>query len=91
MAVPVAPGIAFNVITLKPGGRHKFPAQQSLRLCSLATGKLSVRMEQESGDVGFQIGPNGMFKVYPGTVASVRNRLYIDAVLHISTVDSSNA
>lgn len=89
-AVPVAPGIAFNVITLKPGGVHKFPAQQSLRLCSLAAGKLSVKLEQESGGVGFQMGPNGMFKVYPGTAASVRNRLYVDAVLHVSTIESEN-
>lgn len=86
-AVPIMGGVGFNVINLKPGGSHKFPAQQSLRLCSLATGKLSVKVEQEGGDAGFQIGPNGMFRVLPGAAASVRNRVYIDAVLHVTTVE----
>lgn len=85
--MPIEEGIGFNVVTLKPGGAHKFPAGQSLRLCSLATGKLSVKMAQEGGDAGFQIGPNGMFKVLPGVVAGVRNRVYVDAVLHVTTVE----
>ena len=86
--MPVVPGVGFNVITLKPGGSHKFPATQSLlRLCSLATGKVSVKLEHEGGDATFSMGPNGLFKVMPGATASVRNRLYIDAVLHVSTIE----
>ena len=86
-AVPVMEGVGFNVITLKPGGSHKFPADQSLRLYSLAAGKLSVKLVHEGDESGFRIGPNGMFRVLPGTVASVMNRLYIDSVLHVSTVE----
>ncbi|MBE3045666.1 hypothetical protein IMZ48_24590 [Candidatus Bathyarchaeota archaeon] len=87
-AVPVMEGVGFNVITIKPGGSHKFRADQSLRLCSLAAGKLSVKMMVQDGcESGFSIGPNGMFRVLPGTVASVMNRLYLDAVLHVSTVE----
>ena len=86
-AVPVMQGVGFNVITIKPGGSHKFRADQSLRLCSLAAGKLSVKVVQDGDDLGFRIGPNGMFRVLPGTVASVVNRLYIDSVLHVTTVE----
>lgn len=86
--MPVEPGVGFNVIALKPGGSHKFSAGESLRLCSLATGKLSVKTTGGPGsDTEFRIGPNGMFKVPPGMACVVRNRVYVDAVLHVTTVD----
>lgn len=79
--------MGFNVVTLKPGGSHRFAAGESLRLCSLATGKLSVKTTGADADAEFRIGPNGMFKVAPGAACVVRNRVYVDAVVHVTTVD----
>jgi len=53
------------------------------RVCSIASGKLRVRIDGESE---FTIGPHGLFKVRPGTACSVQNRLYIDAIVHISSL-----
>ncbi|SPN98955.1 uncharacterized protein DNG_01994 [Cephalotrichum gorgonifer] len=98
IAVAVEPGVGFNLITLKPGGFHKFKPEDSLRLCSLSTGKLSVKIEAPGGsedkgeaaaggELSFRIGPNGMFKVRPGATCSVQNRVYVDAVLHVTSIE----
>jgi hypothetical protein len=84
-AIPVTPDVGFNVLILKPGQQNKWEAKDGvIRLCSMATGKLRVKM----GDDGleFQVGPNGMFKIRPGATVLVTNRLYVDAVVHVTTL-----
>lgn len=74
------------MVTLKPGGSTQWRADESkLRVCSLATGKVQVKLEGAK----FVMGPNGMFKVRAGMECTVQNRLYIDATLHISTISES--
>lgn len=83
-SIPISADVSFEVKTIKSG--HSFDldgVQTKARYCSLATGKLLVRVE---GQPEFTIGPHGLFKVAPGVKASVQNRLYVDSVLHISTV-----
>lgn len=76
--------VSFNVVVLKAGSSTQLAAEDDkMRLCSLATGKVRVRMD---GVDDFVIGPNGMFKVRPGAACSVQNRLYIDAVIHMTTI-----
>ncbi|ROT34586.1 hypothetical protein SODALDRAFT_329695 [Sodiomyces alkalinus F11] len=83
-AIPVSNDVSFNVVVLKPGSSTQLAAEDDkMRLCSLATGKVRVRMD---GVDEFVMGPNGMFKVRSGVGCSVQNRLYIDAVLHITTI-----
>ncbi|KAL2754769.1 hypothetical protein ACRALDRAFT_1077033 [Sodiomyces alcalophilus JCM 7366] len=83
-AIPVSNDVSFNVVVLKPGSSTQFAAEEEkMRLCSLATGKVRVRMDAVED---FVIGPNGMFKVRPGVACSVQNRLYIDAVIHVTTI-----
>ncbi|KAF6824792.1 hypothetical protein CPLU01_10656 [Colletotrichum plurivorum] len=83
-AVSVSEDIAFNVIVVKPGGTHRWTEDHDkVRICSLAGGKLSVKLDKTEP---FQIGPNGMFKVKPGTACSVENRMYVDAVIHVTSV-----
>lgn len=62
--------------------RFKAEAEKT-RICSLAAGKLSVEFDEGTE---FTIGPHGLFKIKPGVACSVQNRLYIDAILHMSTV-----
>jgi mannose-6-phosphate isomerase-like protein (cupin superfamily) len=83
-SIAVSSNIGFNVIVVRPGGKYNWEADASkIRICSVASGKLKVKI----GDLDFVIGPNGMFKIKVGTACEVQNRLYIDAVLHVSTYD----
>ncbi|KAK1637948.1 hypothetical protein BDP81DRAFT_393618 [Colletotrichum phormii] len=85
-AVTVSEDIFFNVIVIKPGESHEWTAEsEKVRICSLAAGKLKVKLENT---VPLLMGPNGMFKIKPGTACTVWNRLYIDAVVHVTTVSS---
>ncbi|RYP62450.1 hypothetical protein DL770_009588 [Monosporascus sp. CRB-9-2] len=83
-AVMVAPNIAFQVVTVRPGTTHmwKKDGTDKLRLCSVASGKVKVKMHGEE----FTIGPHGMFKVGPGVECTAINTLYVDAMLHISVL-----
>ncbi|RYO88846.1 hypothetical protein DL764_008674 [Monosporascus ibericus] len=83
-AVMVAPNIAFQVVTVRPGTAHmwKKDGTDKLRLCSVAAGKVKVKMHGEE----FTIGPHGMFKVGPGVECTAINTLYVDAMLHISVL-----
>ncbi|OLN89049.1 hypothetical protein CCHL11_06023 [Colletotrichum chlorophyti] len=82
--VSVSEDIAFNVIVIKPGDSYQWAAEaDKLRICSLAAGKLKINMDDTDS---FHLGPNGMFKLKPGAACSVENRLYIDAVVHITSV-----
>lgn len=53
----------------------------SVRLCSVATGKVMVELE---GNMPFLIGPHGMFKLMPEMTAQVSNASEEEAVLHVS-------
>ncbi|KAK2001065.1 hypothetical protein LX36DRAFT_679258 [Colletotrichum falcatum] len=85
--VTVSEDVSFNVIVIKPGDSHHWPAEAGkVRICSLAVGKLRVKLDNTDP---FQMGPNGMFKLKPGMSCTVENRLYIDAVVHVTTVAQS--
>ncbi|GKT41314.1 uncharacterized protein ColSpa_01495 [Colletotrichum spaethianum] len=80
----ISEDISFNVIVIKPGDSHQWSAEaDKVRICSLATGKLKVRLDNTEP---FSMGPNGMFKLKPSTACTVENRLYVDAVVHVTTV-----
>ncbi|RYP60430.1 hypothetical protein DL771_010517 [Monosporascus sp. 5C6A] len=82
-AVMVAPNIAFQVVIVRPGTTHIWKdGTDKLRLCSVAAGKVKVKMHGEE----FTIGPHGMFKVGPGVECTAINTLYVDAMLHISVL-----
>ncbi|KAK1965343.1 hypothetical protein LY78DRAFT_637730 [Colletotrichum sublineola] len=86
-AVTVSEDISFNVIVIKPGDSHHWPAEaDKVRICSLATGKVKVKLDNTEL---FQMGPNGMFKLKPEMTCTVENRLYVDAVVHVTTVSQS--
>ncbi len=80
----MADRISFHIEIVQPGQTHRFaPDQEVMRVCSLASGKLRVRVK---GEPEFVIGPRGMFKLKPGVACAVENRLYLDSVLHISSL-----
>ncbi|KAM0293230.1 hypothetical protein ACHAO9_001951 [Fusarium lateritium] len=81
--VTVSEDISFNVIILKPGSASHWKVEDDkMRTCSVAAGKVRVTM----GEQTFQIGPNGMFVVRPGQACKVENRLYLDSVVHCTTM-----
>ncbi|KAJ4251936.1 hypothetical protein NW762_011236 [Fusarium torreyae] len=81
--VTVSEDVSFNVIVLKPGTTSHWKVEDDkLRTCSVAAGKLRVTM----GEQTFQLGPNGMFVVRPGQACKVENRLYLDSVVHCTTI-----
>lgn len=85
-AVTVARDIAFQVIVIKPGTMHTWKdTAHTLRICSIATGKVKVKMHGKE----FTIGPNGMFKVGPGVECTAMNLLYVDTTIHISVLPST--
>ncbi|KAF4984653.1 hypothetical protein FDECE_17044, partial [Fusarium decemcellulare] len=82
--VTVSEGVSFNVLVIKPGSANHWPVEDyKLRTCSIAAGKVRVTM----GEKTFQLGPNGMFVVRPGQTCKVENRLYLDSVVHCTTIE----
>ncbi|TQN69332.1 hypothetical protein CSHISOI_06173, partial [Colletotrichum shisoi] len=83
-AVTVSEDIFFNVIVIKPGDSYHWPEEaDKVRICSIATGKLKVKLDNAEA---FLMGFNGMFKLKPGMACTVENRLYVDSVVHVTTV-----
>ncbi|KAI0880349.1 uncharacterized protein GGS22DRAFT_175408 [Annulohypoxylon maeteangense] len=82
-SVTICRDISFQVITIKPGTVHSWDACTSyLRLCSVGSGKLQVKIHGQE----FLIGPHGMVMIRPGADCTVTNKLYIDAVVHVTIV-----
>ena len=82
-SIPVSNDITFFVHVIRPGTLHRWDAADDrTRICSLASGKLRVKLEDQE----FVIGSNGMVKIKPGVVATVENRTYVDSVVHVTSV-----
>ncbi len=70
--------------TIRSGTTFRIePDPIKLRVCSIATGKLIVRVDDEPE---FTIGPHGIFKVEHGVACTITNRLYVDGILHTSVL-----
>ncbi|PNP49652.1 hypothetical protein THARTR1_09663 [Trichoderma harzianum] len=83
--ITISPGLSFNVLILKPGHPHHWPIEATkVRTCSVASGKISVKM---GNDQAFKLGPNGLVVIRPGQSCMAVNRLYSDAILHCTTID----
>lgn len=86
-SIPVAADVSFRVDTIKSGHKLEFEATTSkTRYCSVACGKVRVSV---AGQPEFVIGPHGVFKIKPGVKAWAQNRLYIDSVVHVVSVEDS--
>jgi hypothetical protein len=83
-AVPVCDDVAFRVDTVFAGNALQLEADAGkTRLCAVAAGKVRVKIGEEAE---FVVGPHGMFKVKAGVACTVRNGLYLDAVLHTTVL-----
>ncbi|KAF9771547.1 hypothetical protein IL306_010810 [Fusarium sp. DS 682] len=81
--VTVSEDVSFNVMVLKPGSANHWTVEDDkLRTCSVASGKVRVTMNDKT----FNLGPNGMFVVRPGQTCKAENRLYVDSVVHCTTI-----
>ncbi|CAM1507854.1 Fc.00g047020.m01.CDS01 [Cosmosporella sp. VM-42] len=81
--ITVSDDISFNVLVIKPGSfSHWDVEDDKLRTCSIGSGKVKVTM----GEKVFQLGRNGMFVVRPGQTCKIENRLYVDSVVHCTTI-----
>ncbi|KAK0666702.1 hypothetical protein QBC41DRAFT_397695 [Cercophora samala] len=84
-AVEVCEDVAFRVDVIGSGHHLKIEGDPNqIRLVSLASGKLRVKIGEEPE---FVIGPHGMFKVKAGVSCTVSNRMYIDAVMHTTVLN----
>ncbi|KAF4336470.1 hypothetical protein FBEOM_9678 [Fusarium beomiforme] len=82
--VTVSEDVSFNVMVLKPGSANHWTVEDDkLRTCSVASGKIRVTMNDKT----FNLGPNGLFVVRPGQTCKVENRLYVDSVVHCTTIE----
>jgi len=83
-SVPAAQDTTFRVDVISSGSSLRFTATPDrVRICSVGAGKVKVRMQ---GEEEFDIGPHGMFRVLTGRSCVVFNRLYGEAVLHVTEV-----
>lgn len=74
---------SFRVDVIPPGTRLQLqPDFGNLRICSLVTGKVAVKVR---GEQRFDIGFQGMFRLMPGVEAEILNSSGFDAVLQISS------
>ena len=84
--VQVSPAITFQALTIISGRVHQFSADSDkTRMCTLAGGKLSVRV----GNDEFIVGAQGVFKIMPGVACTVTNKCYVDVVLHVTCVSKA--
>ncbi|KAI0385699.1 hypothetical protein F5Y04DRAFT_291152 [Hypomontagnella monticulosa] len=82
-AIRISRDVSFQVITVKPGTVHTWSASANkFQLCSVASGKLDVKIQGQE----FTIGANGMIQIRPGVDCTVINRLYIDAMVHVTVM-----
>ena len=87
-SVRVSQDAAFRVEIVSSGTTLRLTGvPDRLRICSVGAGKVRVRMQDEGE---FDLGPHGMFRVLPGNSCVVLNRLYGDAVLHVTEVSDYN-
>ncbi|KAI1412511.1 hypothetical protein F5Y13DRAFT_162850 [Hypoxylon sp. FL1857] len=83
--IQISREVSFQVITIKPGTVHEWQAcTKTLRLCSVASGKLQVKIYNQE----FPMGPNGMIRIRPGIGCTVMNKLYVDAMVHVTIMPS---
>jgi hypothetical protein len=81
-SVRVSEDAAFRVEVVSSGASLRWTAYPDrMRICSVGAGKVKVRIQ---GEEEFDLGPHGMFRLLPGLSCVVLNKLYGDAVLHVS-------
>lgn len=79
---------AFRVEVIRSGHNQRFEPQDGVtRLCSIAVGKLKVRM---SGEEPFIIGPHGMFRITPRSACLVESEVYEDVLVHITSIKTED-
>ena len=76
-------GVHFQVIRVAPGSTAPGPDVPYLRVCSVAAGKVRVRV----GGNSFSIGAHGMWRIRAGEECTIANRHYSEAVIHVSTIN----
>ncbi|GAB1319580.1 hypothetical protein MFIFM68171_09790 [Madurella fahalii] len=82
--VPVCDDVFFRVDTIYSGNSLQLEADpDKTRICSLAAGKVRVKIGDQPE---FIVGPHGMFKVKAGVTCTIRNRMYLDAVVHTTVL-----
>lgn len=82
-AITVADEVGVNVEVVKSGYSKRWgAADNKLRICYVAQGKLNVRM----GNKKLEIGRRGTFKISPGSTCIAENRQYDDAEISCTTI-----
>ena len=82
--VPVWEDVTFHVDTIRAGNTLTMEAEvNKSRHCSIAAGKVKVKMGDQPE---FTIGPHGLFLIKPGTTCVVQNRMYVDAIVHVTAL-----
>ncbi|OIW28655.1 hypothetical protein CONLIGDRAFT_681600 [Coniochaeta ligniaria NRRL 30616] len=77
--------LAVRIDVISSGSTLRFePMADKIRSCVVHSGKLRVKVD---GEPEFTIGPLGQFKVPAGVACSAQNRLYIDSVLIVNTLN----
>ena len=77
-------GVHFQVIRVAPGSTAPGPDVPYLRVCSVAAGKVRVKV----GGKSFSIGAHGMWRIRAGEKCILANRHYSEAVIHVSTINA---
>ncbi|ROW08539.1 hypothetical protein VPNG_06190 [Cytospora leucostoma] len=86
--IPVCNEAAFRVEVIRSGHVYHFtPQKDTIRLCSLAAGKIAVNMD---GEDRFTIGTHGMFRILPESGCLVENEIYDDVTLHVTSIKVGN-
>lgn len=76
----------FHVITIPTETVLQLQTEHShFRLCSLVTGKVMVQLK---GEPAFKMGAGGVLKLLQGVSGEIINSFSINAVLHVSSIQS---
>ncbi|KAK4465819.1 hypothetical protein QBC42DRAFT_260481, partial [Cladorrhinum samala] len=83
-AIPISDRLTIMAVRLLPRGKHQFDKDDTVdRICTLAKGKLEIRLDDEPS---FRLSPGGLFRVNVGGSCSVKNVSNVEAALNVTVV-----
>ena len=83
-AIPISDRLTIMAVRLLPRGKHQFDKDNTVdRICTLAKGKLEIRLDDEPS---FRLSPGGLFRVNVGGSCSVKNVSNVEAALNVTVV-----
>jgi hypothetical protein len=86
--VSLTEDVSFRLENLGPGETSHWEAKENtLRICSVSQGTVVVTLPDAEMEK-FRVGPNGMWKVKPGSPLRMLNPFHSGVTIHVTSITS---